>query len=251
MRKLFAKLLILSFFSSATFAHELLVNSKQLLVMTTKDWSTTTGILQRMERHSIDDDWQIIGDSIQASVGKNGMGWACHHIDENITFNEPIKMEGDNKAPAGILDLGSAFGFNPIDDYTTLKLPYLFLHPAIEAIDDVNSMFYNQIIDTTTLSLIEWNSSEKMGLEPLYKWGLIIEYNTHTPQVGYGSCIFMHIWKSREQGTTGCTAMNETDLLTLLYWLDPDAKPKLVQLPKDAYIKLKDTWNLPELKFNE
>jgi hypothetical protein len=41
--------------------------------------------------------------------------------------------------------------------------------------------------------------------------------------------------------------MSQTDLETLLAWLDPARKPRLVQLPEPAYERLIDRWMLPKL----
>ena len=41
--------------------------------------------------------------------------------------------------------------------------------------------------------------------------------------------------------------MAQTDLETLLTWLDPARKPLLVQLPEPTYDRLRDRWKLPEL----
>jgi hypothetical protein len=39
----------------------------------------------------------------------------------------------------------------------------------------------------------------------------------------------------------------QTDLETLLTWLDPARKPRLVQLPEPTYERLIDGWMLPQL----
>jgi hypothetical protein len=41
--------------------------------------------------------------------------------------------------------------------------------------------------------------------------------------------------------------MSQTDLETLLTWLDPARKPLLVQLPEPAYERLINRWTLPKL----
>ena len=59
--------------------------------------------------------------------------------------------------------------------------------------------------------------------------GIVTEDTANLPQPGGGSCVFLHIWHSNDQGTIGCTATSEIDLETLLTWLDPARKPLLVQ----------------------
>ena len=41
--------------------------------------------------------------------------------------------------------------------------------------------------------------------------------------------------------------MPQTELETLLTWLDPARKPLLVQLPEPTYERLIDRWMLPKL----
>ena len=55
----------------------------------------------------------------------------------------------------------------------------------------------------------------------LYRYGLVIEYNTSPVIAGKGSAIFVHIWQPG-QPTAGCVAMAEGDLLQLLGWLQPN-----------------------------
>jgi L,D-peptidoglycan transpeptidase YkuD (ErfK/YbiS/YcfS/YnhG family) len=100
----------------------------------------------------------------------------------------------------------------------------------------------------------DWNSSEHMrNAGELYGWGIVVDHNgtvtgdTNPPEPGGGSCVFLHIWRSHAEGTAGCTAMSQTDLETLLTWLDPARKSRLVQLPEPTYERLIDGWMLPQL----
>ena len=58
-----------------------------------------------------------------------------------------------------------------------------------------------------------------------YRLGIVIEHNTSPPEAGAGSCVFMHIWLGPGIGTSGCTAMQEGDIETLLAWIDSRAHP--------------------------
>ena len=112
-------------------------------------------------------------------------------------------------------------------------MPYLTLEKSHEAIDDPQSEYYNQIVNANDFKIKDWNSSEKM-LEclPYYNLGIVVEHNTQPAIPGAGSCIFIHVWKTSTEGTGGCTAMAESDLATILEWLDPKMNPILVQYPK-------------------
>jgi L,D-peptidoglycan transpeptidase YkuD (ErfK/YbiS/YcfS/YnhG family) len=77
--------------------------------------------------------------------------------------------------------------------------------------------------------------------------GIVSGGNTGVPEPGGGSCIFLHIWHSHDQGTAGCTAVPQIELETPLPWLDPFRKPLLVQLPELTYERLTNHWMLPKL----
>src|SRR5271170_4919801 len=52
-----------------------LSRSTQLLVVTTPDWNTIEGHLQRFERANSQDSWHPAGQPIAIVVGKSGLGW--------------------------------------------------------------------------------------------------------------------------------------------------------------------------------
>jgi D-alanyl-D-alanine dipeptidase len=81
--------------------------------------------------------------------------------------------------------------------------------------------------------------------DDLYKWVINIEQNFPDVKAGCGSCIFFHVWRKPNSPTEGCTAMSETNIVTLLKWLDPQSEPLLVQLPKTVYASKKKAWGLP------
>jgi len=224
--------------------------STQLLVVTTADWNSVEGVLQRYERRHPSEIWKTVGDRITVVVGERGLGWG---VGEFPTDNpqtrdpmDPVKKEGDGKAPAGVFTLSTAFGY-AAQAKAGWKMPYLRLTASVECVDDSTSKFYNRVLDRSEVSP-DWNSSEHM-LRPdeLYRWGIVVDHNAKPPNPGTGSCIFMHIWSGRGRGTVGCTAMPQEKLESVLGWLDPARKPLLVQLPLPQYQKLKKRWKLPDL----
>ena len=195
----------------------------QLIVVMTPDWQATQGTLQRYDKHFL--RWRAVGAPIAVVIGRGGLVLQ--------------KREGDGKSPAGTFRLGTAFGFASSAD---TKLPYLPLRPTTECVDDSSSTFYNQIVERTPSA--DWKSSEKMRGISLYKWGVVVNYNS-PPIPGAGSCIFLHVWRDPRSTTSGCTAMAEDDLLTLMRWLDPKQSPRLVQLPRDEYEQRRHDLSLP------
>jgi len=200
-----------------------LPDSKQLLVVTTKNWSISSGSLQRYERGN--GSWKKVGKAIDIVLGRNGLGWGrgLHDIPKDAKI---IKKEGDGKAPAGIFRLNQAFGYAPFKvDY-----PYEVYKETDHCVDDVNSKYYNKIVDSTKIDR-DYKSHEYMKFpKNYYKYGIVVDHNGITEGTksikGAGSCIFIHI---KSVPTAGCTVMTENEIKEIIRWLDTKAKPLLVQ----------------------
>jgi len=221
-------------------------DSRQCVLVLAPNWSSTTGILQTLERTSTAGDWKVRGNAIPVVLGKNGLGWGLGLVDAK-SHAGPRKIEGDNKVPAGIFRLGPAFGYSPAPSASWIKLHYVPLTKTTEGVDDPRSHYYNQLVDRSKVARVDWRSSERMRrTDDLYKWGIFVAHNAAAAP-GAGSCIFMHIWKNSTTPTTGCTAMAERDLVQLLRWLDPAAQPVLVQMPRADYQSFQNQFHLPAL----
>ena len=220
--------------------------SQQCLVVVAANWNSTTGVLRAFERAKGGAAWKAHGGAIPVVLGKKGLAWGRGLV-KTPTGPDPVKIEGDNKVPAGIFRLGQAFGYAPRQSAGWVKLPYLPLTKQIEGVDDPQSRSYNQLVDRSKVAPVDWRSAERMRRDDvLYKWGVFVEHNT-PPRPGAGSCIFLHIWKDSATATTGCTAMEERDLVRLLHWLDPAGCPVLVQMPTQPYELLRPRLKLPDL----
>jgi D-alanyl-D-alanine dipeptidase len=214
--------------------------SQQLLVVTTPEWSQLQGTAQRYQRRH--GEFRKLGEPFSIVVGKTGLGWG-RGLTTAAANEEPAKREGDGRAPAGIFLLGTAFGYASAVD---TRLTYLPLSSGIECVDDVNSRHYNELVDNRTVAK-DWSSSERMHRDDiLYKYGIVVLHNTPA-SAGFGSCIFLHVWRNADTGTVGCTAMTEANILILLKWLDPAKNPTLVQLPAAVYQQYRSRWSLPPL----
>jgi hypothetical protein len=224
-------------------------SSTQMVVVTTADWSTVQGRLQRFERAHLGDPWNPVGSPIAIVVGKKGMGWGAGILSTDDpavrSLQDPIKKEGDGKSPAGIFSIGTAFGY-AAQPPSGWKMPYISLTSSVECVDDSASHFYNRIVDRATVSP-DWHSSELMSQAgEAYRWGAVIDQNSAAVPQG-GSCVFLHIWGGPDVGTSGCTAMPQEQLEPILAWLDPARSPILVQLPLAQYKELEKSWHLPRL----
>lgn len=244
---------------TARITTDVLGNSTQAIVVTTANWSTVQGRLQKFERTGTHSVWHAVGKPIEIVVGTNGLGWGIGvfpaHGAGVRAANGPVKKEGDGKSPAGVFTLGTAFGY-AAQPLPGLKMTYLTLQPSTECVDDPRSKNYNRIVDRNTVTP-DWNSSEHMrAAGESYVWGAVVNHNgtvaegNAAPVPGGGSCVFLHIWHSPQQGTAGCTAMREEDIEKLLVWLDPARKPLLVQLPEPTLQRLAHRWGLTEFVSN-
>ena len=224
-------------------APPLLARARQMVLVITPGWDAVAGELRRFERRP-EAAWTPAGAAARIVVGRSGVAW--DPAADRVTPG-PIKREGDGRAPAGVFALGTAFGFAANAEAAWLKLPYLPVTEGIECIDDPASAVYNQIVDRRRIASPDWRSSEKMrDIGEPYRWGVVVEYNTRPATAKHGSCIFLHIGGGDGgKGTAGCTAMPDHDLRPVMQWLDPASSPVLVQLPREAYEKLKGAWQLP------
>ena len=227
-----------------------LARSRQLILVTTRDWGAVPGTLRRFERKGRGGSWAQVGEAVPVVVGRNGLGWGVGLVGAG-SADGPSKKEGDGKAPAGAFPLGPAFGFAPRAEASWLRVNYTPLTPTVECVDDAASRRYNLIVDREAVGAADWSSSERMRAFEGYRWGLVVGHNAQPPVAGRGSCIFLHIWAGPDKGTAGCTAMREESLERLLRWLDPKKRPLLVQLPEEEYARLRDAWRLPKFAGRE
>lgn len=137
------------------------------------------------------------------------------------------KREGDGRTPAGIFPLGTVFGYEP--SFPT-RMPYRQATGDDLWIDDVRAADYNRWVKR---GITQATSFEIMRRDDdLYKYGIVVEYNTHPVVKGYGSAIFFHLWRGKEIPTAGCIALSADDLIRIMKWLDPARKPLVVMGPQ-------------------
>jgi L,D-peptidoglycan transpeptidase YkuD (ErfK/YbiS/YcfS/YnhG family) len=223
--------------------------SLQAVVVTTKNWNAVPGKAQLFERKTTKSKWKAVGESFPIVVGRSGLGWTeVVSTGGGVSLNDVrFKQEGDGRSPAGLFPLTFAFGVNSKPDNTTL--PFNKLEEFTECVDDVNSNFYNKIVNRMQVGNFDWKSSEKMlEIGEQYDLGVFVAYNSYPVKKGAGSCIFLHIWKDSATGTSGCSAMERSNLEKLLGWLNPAKNPYLVQMPEDVYRNHQKAWKLPKLK---
>ena len=222
----------------------------QLVVVTTAGWDSTTGELTRFSRNDIHSSWRKVGATVPIVVGKTGLAWGIG-FDQLAASGAltagPRKFEGDGRSPAGVFPLDTAFGFSPADSMRSVHLVYVQLTPTTECVDDTASVHYNTVVDRNAVPRVDWNSSEHMRRVAQYQLGVIVGYNASPPVKARGSCIFFHIWAGPHSTTVGCTALDVKELERLVAWLDPRARPIVVQVPAAVYPLVQQQWSLPSI----
>lgn len=218
--------------------------SSQLVLVTVADWNADHGMLRTFKRGQ--HGWVDAGISAPVTIGRSGAGWG---IGLNAPGSDgPIKHEGDSRSPAGVFRIGQVFGYADSADTT---MPYRALSAADYCVDVTDASHYNRIVDANVVGAdAVRGSSEPMRRDihlngdQQYRLGFEIEQNWQS-KPGAGSCIFGHLWKSPTESTVGCTAMAPAVMKALVAWLHPQQKPIFVLLPQNAYLKVRDAWQLP------
>jgi len=220
------------------------LHSSQIIIVLANNWDSVQATLYAYEKQY--GRW-VLKFTHPVVVGAKGLGVGDGVTAINIP-NAPVKKEGDLKAPAGIFSIGAAFGYSPMAGAGFIKNVYIQATDTVICVDDAHSIYYNRIISADTAHK-DWNSFEHMRLtKNYYKWGLFVNHNAPLTTPGHGSCIFIHIWGNANEGTEGCTAMTEDNLLKLLHWVDAAKKPLLVQLPAGEYANIARKFGLPDVK---
>ncbi|SMO53247.1 L,D-peptidoglycan transpeptidase YkuD, ErfK/YbiS/YcfS/YnhG family [Solitalea koreensis] len=211
---------------------------EQLIIVTSADWQAIQGKMNVYEWK--DNSWNAVMKNIPITLGRTGLAWAKGLQNSKWNTGE-LKKEGDGKSPAGIFRIGGLFGYGDLET----KMNYLKLNQTTFCVDDTASSNYNRIVDTATVSK-NWNSAEKMRRnDDLYKYGVLVDYNSENVIEGAGSCIFIHIWRGNDQPTLGCTAMTEANILKLIHFLNKEKKPLLVQMPEKELQEFSKEYKLP------
>lgn len=225
-------------------AKQLINHSTQMMIVSSSDWDTLQAKIQRFERKDVNHSWEKVGEAVPVVVGKNGLAWAEEF--KQAEWSGPTKKEGDGKSPAGVFTFGQVFGFHASPIENSL-MPYLPIKDTTMCIEDSQSKYYTQIIDANKISDKDWNSVDRMIEQTVYEHGIVVNYNMSNVKPEHGSCIFFHIWRNKDKGTLGCTAMEVSELKSIISWLNPASNPILVQLPISEYQRIQQPWLLPPL----
>ena len=200
----------------------------QLILVLSPKARSIPAHLWLLERVSAEQPWQTAVGPIAVTLGRTGLAWGDGEHSGDPPGGLRMKKEGDGCSPAGVFQMPFAFGYASASDASMVRLPYIPLTSTVFAVDDSQSRFYNQVVDTLRVTK-DWRSAEIMRRDDwLYRWGVYVEHNPRN-KAFRGSCISLHIWRGPGEPTAGCTAMAEEDMKQVLTWLDPLKQPRLIQ----------------------
>jgi L,D-peptidoglycan transpeptidase YkuD (ErfK/YbiS/YcfS/YnhG family) len=180
----------------------------QILAVERPKQGETVSVMWGFEKTSR--GWETVLGPIAVSLGRNGIA----------AFDQ--KKEGDGMTPRGVFALGPVFGYAAKAD---TRMPYRQATEQDVWIDEPASPRYNQWVQ----GIPSRESHEKMRrVDHLYQLGVVVGYNTAPVVAGKGSAIFLHVWKGPGATTSGCVAMELSDLARIISWLAPDKNPQII-----------------------
>jgi L,D-peptidoglycan transpeptidase YkuD (ErfK/YbiS/YcfS/YnhG family) len=180
--------------------------NNQLILVTAKGYGTSNATIRTFERDS-NGKWKSVL-TVSGFIGRDGF---AKQMSESVV-----------QTPRGKFSIGTAFGryANP-----GTGIEYRQIGNSDYWVDDPSSSLYNTW--QTGSANGRWNSAEKMDITA-YNYGFVIGYNTdRTP--GKGSAIFFHVSNSY---TAGCTGVSQSNMVSILKWLDRDKNPTIIQCPE-------------------
>jgi L,D-peptidoglycan transpeptidase YkuD (ErfK/YbiS/YcfS/YnhG family) len=196
-----AALLISAMAAQAQTCPASLAQARRLVLVTAAHMDATAATLRLYERTSAGQPWRILGDPEPALIGRAGMAWS-HFFRHLARPGEPIKVDRDKRAPAGVYTIGRSFGTVP-----SSRPNHLQVTRDTICVDDPSSPAYNTIGSRARLGPKVHAENMSTAL-PMYRRGLIVNYPTDARHKA-GSCIFIHVWRSPTIGTAGCVAVPE------------------------------------------
>lgn len=193
----------------------------QLLVVDVKEKPYTMAIFE---------DGKLIRNIDEVWIGRNGV-------------IEPEKaIEGDDKTPLGLYNLGVSFGKHDLD----INYPYFKVQDNDYWVDDYKSSHYNYMVrigeDIHNFGYHyiisedekDFGSAEHLkDYEMQYEYSVFIEFNSdgQIDENGIGnnkgSAIFLHCFGLKGY-TGGCVAVSRENMEFIMNFLDRDKHPKIL-----------------------
>jgi L,D-peptidoglycan transpeptidase YkuD (ErfK/YbiS/YcfS/YnhG family) len=185
--------------------------TKQVIVVRASGFGTSVGTLQAFDKR--DGVWTPAFGRMPARLGSKG-------------FTDAM-AEGTPGTPTGVYPIGGTmYGIaaNPGVRYGYHRLAENDWWNENPATAGYNSFVHGA--DPGGPSEALWQ------VDPQYRYFAVINYNIPVREADPpgGSGIFLHVMIPGRP-TAGCVAVAESDLVRVLRWLDPAAKPRIVMAP--------------------
>lgn len=193
----------------------------QLLVVDVKEKPYTMAIFE---------DGKLIKNIDEVWIGRNGV------------IEAEKAIEGDDKTPLGLYNLGVGFGMNDLD----INYPYFKVQDNDYWVDDYKSSHYNYMVrigeDIPNFGYHyiisedekDFESAEHLkDYEMQYEYSVFIEFNSdgQIDENGIGnnkgSAIFLHCFGLKGY-TGGCVAVSRENMEFIMNFLDRDKHPKIL-----------------------
>lgn len=130
-----------------------------------------------------------------------------------LTYN---KTEGDMKTPAGVFSPRLVLSRHKIKT----KLPTVKINKHHYFVDDVNSPFYNKLVDKRTRD--NFSSAEHLiDYKKEYEYAIDIGYNKYGKK-GKGSAVFLHCIGDKNY-TAGCIAAKSETVKYIISKIDKNS----------------------------
>ena len=227
-------------------AWEIPKSCDQLVVGIAKTWNSSYLKVTLYERTR--SGWVVVGQPANGRIGKNGLAWG---LGIHPFLSAPhLKHEGDGRSPAGVFQLGDAYGIHK----SIRKHRGLSYHRVTSRdlwVEDSASPRYNCHIRLDHEPSTTWEKKAQMRQNDYpHSLKLYIGHNTahksKPAKPNGGSAIFFHIWRNAgKSATSGCTTLPEPNLRYLISKINPNKNPLYVLLPQAEYTKRKAEWKLP------
>jgi L,D-peptidoglycan transpeptidase YkuD (ErfK/YbiS/YcfS/YnhG family) len=184
-------------------------STSQLITVTAASARSTHATVRTWQR--VGRCWRAVGGPYPARVGRNGL--------------RRNRREGDGTTPIGTFPIGRTMYGNARDP--GVKFAYRRLRCGDWWVEDPSSPFYNRFRHVSCGQRPPFRTTTPdMSQTPLaYPHLAVVEFNMHPVVPGRGSGIFLHAQTGR--ATNGCISLHRPDLVRVLRWLSPRARPRI------------------------
>jgi len=212
-------------------------DSRQVVVVTTRNWTTSYARLQTWQQDA-DGTWAQIVTPVAARVGWNGVRRAAN------------RKQSTGTTPAGTFGLLRGFG---LERPSGVDLPYRRVDKNDWwPYDPTDPKTYN-VLQPQRMRHADWRPAWAERLKSYstqYRYAVVLDYNlpsgiewqrgervaTTKADTSAGGGIFLHV--NGTGATAGCISIARDQMRSVLKWLDPSLDPVIVIGPRAVIEKM-------------